>query len=246
MSQLANLIRYREFATRCKTSFRFVRDADCEHFLNVLAQALLSRATSLASDMKLYRAQLGCCFEEIPIDEDGDTYESPVPFPLERMKPPLHGGREGRVNPKGMSVLYLSTDPETAVAEIRPYLRALVSVAVFIPRRELKLVDCSVEHGTCGFNLAFREEHGPTPDTIVAALDKAFAEPIYETDTSADYSPTQIVAEKIRALGFDGLIFKSSVGDGKNVALFDSALADPTHARVVVVDHIKYGISQAY
>lgn len=38
---------------------------------------------------------------------------------------------------------------------------------------------------------------------------------------NSDYVPTQIIAELIKSLGYDGIAYKSSLANGHNIALFD-------------------------
>ncbi|WP_424666568.1 hypothetical protein [Candidatus Binatus sp.] len=45
------------------------------------------------------------------------------------------------------------------------------------------------------------------------------------TDDSADYAPTQIMAELFKTKGFDGVGYRRSLGPGHNVALFDITAA---------------------
>lgn len=40
-----------------------------------------------------------------------------------------------------------------------------------------------------------------------------------------DYIPSQYICEFIKKSGFDGVIYRSSVSDGMNLALFDPAKA---------------------
>ena len=57
-------------------------------------------------------------------------------------------------------------------------------------------------------------------------INQAFAEPATRSDDSADYAPTQVLAEWFRLHGFDGLIYGSSMGKGSNVAVFDLSCAE--------------------
>ena len=64
-------------------------------------------------------------------------------FPPERMKPRRDRAREGRANPQGIPYLYLSTRKETALSEVRPWLRSLISIGQFKIVRQLTIVDFS-------------------------------------------------------------------------------------------------------
>jgi hypothetical protein len=53
------------------------------------------------------------------------------------------------------------------------------------------------------------------------SLNQAFSEPVTRTDDAADYAPTQVLAEVFRTSGCDGIVYRSKLGKGKNVAVFD-------------------------
>jgi hypothetical protein len=173
----------------------------------------------------LWRAQLGHDWREQ--EQDGATYEVETAHPVARMKPLADKASDGRANPRGTPCLYLATEEDTAILEVRPINGSFVSVAQFETRRELHLVDCS--HKEIG-DLAFLDPNLSPDDMdkiVWSDLNRALSEPVERGDESLDYIPTQILAETFKNLGFDGVAYKSSYGEtGFNVALFDLASAD--------------------
>ena len=149
------------------------------------------------------------------------VYDEEIPYPAERMKPLPYAAHEGRANPRGIPCLYVATDPETAMSEVRPWLGANVSIGQFILKKEVTLIDFSVGHASA--RKYFIEE--PTPAVREAAIwtqiDKTFSEPASNDMGSTEYVPTQVISEFFRNQGFDGVVYKSSMGPGHNVALFD-------------------------
>ena len=102
---------------------------------------------------------------------------SPPRIPAARMKPPLELAREGRANPRGIPVLYLSTRGKTAMSEVRPWLGSLVSCAHFTTTRDLKIVDFSVHHDS-GFDLYSNEPDAPEREVAVwRQIDRASPNP---------------------------------------------------------------------
>jgi hypothetical protein len=66
----------------------------------------------------------------------------------------------------------------------------------------------------------------PTPKDIEEAawiyIDRAFSEPATDSDDALDYIPTQILAERFKSDGYDGLAYKSKLTDDSfNIAFFD-------------------------
>jgi hypothetical protein len=160
------------------------------------------------------------------------------------MKPLRDRAVEGRVNPKGIPYLYLSTSRETALAEVRPWIGSLISVGLFQNRRKLKIVNCTTDD-----NHIVYLEGEPSPEerekAVWADIDRAFAKPVTPVDDVADYVPTQIIAEVFKTNGFDGLAYRSSLGPGHNVALFDLDVTDLVRCFVFKVKGISFEFDQA-
>jgi hypothetical protein len=49
--------------------------------------------------------------------------------------------------------------------------------------------------------------------------------PVVPQSAAIDYTPSQYLCEFIKKCGYNGVIYRSSVSDGMNLALFDPALA---------------------
>lgn len=144
-----------------------------------------------------WRAQLGHYLRRVGKLSDG--YKEEVAYGPSRMKPRAERASEGRVNPKGIPCLYLSTTADAAMSEVRPWVGAAISLAQFKVLRPLTIVDCSVLEGQY-FNLAFLNRTfdaftsttstTPSPDEfekiVWAAIDTAFSAPVTESDDVAN------------------------------------------------------------
>ena len=142
------------------------------------------------------------------------------------MKPLIGRATEGRVNPKGIPYLYLATDRDTALAEVRPWIGSFISIGQFKTLRELRIVNCTTDRK--GFHISLEGEPSPQAreEAVWAHIDRAFATPVSPSDDVADYVPTQIIAERFKANKFDGVAYRSSLGGGHNIALFDLDAAE--------------------
>ncbi len=186
----------------------------------------------LPQGVVLYRSQLAHAFRTQPLlDENGievDCVDVEIPAERDRMVPRADRATEGRVNAKGIPCLHLATEPNTAMAEVRPWIGSLVSVAAFEVVRDLTVVDCSSDSTRLLF---FEKEPSPEKreERVWSDINRAFSEPVTRTDDVADYSPTQVLGEAFKARGFDGIVYESKLGKGKNVALFDLKAAEPTN-----------------
>ncbi len=210
---------YSEFSRATRREQRYVRSPQVEEFLNTVLAKSKGRETPISKGSILWRAQLGCAFE--PLRQDGEYIDDmPAPFPPDRMKPLRAEAPEGRANPKGIPYLYLSTKRDTALSEVRPWLGSLISVAQFKAIRDLTVLNCSVEESS--HIVYFNEPSAEHRDKAVwSDIDRAFSEPVTLSDRTADYVPTQILAELFKANGFDGVAYRSALDEGVNIVLFD-------------------------
>jgi hypothetical protein len=150
------------------------------------------------------------------------------PYPVEEMgAPPPHLAGHGRANPAGIPYLYLGSTEGTAVSEVRPHTGDLACVAEFsVP--SLKVVDLrSPRSRVSPFILSDSSEisqlYADLP--LLERLGDELTRPVLPRGAAFEYTPSQYLCEFIKTRGFDGVIYRSSVGDGINLALFDPTLA---------------------
>lgn len=154
------------------------------------------------------------------------------------MKPLRERATEGRANPKGIPSLYLATDRETAIGEVRPWIGSHVSIGVFETRRELNTVNCTdhLRHLYVGGepDAEGREE------AVWVSIGEAFTRPVNPNDDVADYAPTQIIAELLKVNEFDGIMCRSSFGNKLNVVLFDIDAAELVQCQLFKVTGVTF------
>ena len=224
MPQFKSGFAFVNFLTSVRDQYRFVHTPEVDEFLLTLVETAEARLKLIHADSIFWRAQLGSVFEQRVSTHQNvrDFFLSPLP--AERMMPLAGSAREGRINPKGIARLYLATDQQTAMSEVRPWLGADVSVAAFHTRRDLRVVNCSIHHNVNCNEVDFLY-HGRSTEEIAdgvwAQVDGAFSRPINDQPETAEYVPTQVIAEAFRQKGIDGVIYKSRLGPGSNLALFD-------------------------
>lgn len=134
--------------------------------------------------------------------------------------PPVGVATAGRVNRPGVSYLYLASDTSTAAAEIRPHPGELVSVGSFEVTKDLRIVDLRSHDLT----KLWRNDSELEMLELVIAMERVFATAAPPSNRSA-YTLTQFLGEIFRRLEFDGVLFRSTVGDGDNLVIFNPANA---------------------
>jgi len=209
------------FSFKVQRKNRYLLGEFEREFLKKLVATSETRRGGIRKGAALWRAQVGYTTRTIRHPEYDEKYEEECPYPPERMLP-LHGqGSEGRANPVGIAYLYLSNKKKTAMAEVRPWLGAPISLALFEVKRDLKVIDCSSDEKKS--IIYFKKPEPKVREGCVwASVNEAFSKPINPNDPIAQYVPTQIIAELFRAEGFDGIVYKSSLEEeGHNVVLFD-------------------------
>ncbi|WP_420548554.1 RES family NAD+ phosphorylase [Curvivirga sp.] len=151
-------------------------------------------------------------------------------FNIDQMgAPPGRKASHGRANPVGIPYLYLASNSETAVCEIRPHTGETVNIANFrIPekmtfvdlREPRKLVSPFMLEGEKDIKL-MRQDIG-----FLELLGEELTKPVLPESAAIDYIPSQYLCEFIKKCNFDGVIYKSSVGNGINLAIFDPYKAE--------------------
>ena len=154
-----------------------------------------------------------------------------LPFAIEEMgPPPRKSSSHGRANPAGIPYLYLASTPETAISEIRPHTGELACVAGFSTPEDLKLVDLrNPRKMVSPFLLADGDEICRMRNDLpfLERLGFELPRPVMPQSAAIDYTPSQYLCEFIKHRKFDGVLYRSSVSEGINLALFDPTAAIP-------------------
>jgi RES domain len=133
---------------------------------------------------------------------------------------------EGRANPKSTLCLYLVDKKDTAMAEVRPWLESYITLTKFKTNKELNLVNCTVKPSK-HIHLYFKEPNNDEKEKAVwRDINRAFSKPVDRDETTIDYLPTQKISDLYKLNRYDGLIYRSMLEEGLNIALFDINAAD--------------------
>ena len=141
--------------------------------------------------------------------------------------PPPHLAGHGRANPAGIPYLYLGSTDLTAVSEIRPHTGDLACVAEFtvptIRVADLRNPRNKVSPFILSDSSDVSQLRADLP--LLERLGEELTRPVLPRGAEFEYTPSQYLCEFIKTRGFDGVIYRSSVGDGINLALFNPSLA---------------------
>lgn len=171
-----------------------------------------------------------------------------APYPIEDMgAPPKHLATHGRANPTGIPYLYLGSLPDTAVAEIRPHTGEVASVAKFTLPQPITAVDLRNPRKLVSpFILADASEIGQMRADIpfLERLGAELTRPVLPRSAAIDYLPSQYLCEFIKKIGFGGVVYRSSVSDGINLALFDPSNGLATEVSLYNVNRVSVEVAR--
>jgi len=220
------ILNWQDFKTELKHDNRyFPKKAPSYEHLNELLSYIILPSEDIPQ--YLYRARVNIDTEIIDITKMG--------------KPPEKISTAGRANPIGIPYLYTASNITTAIAEIRPHKGDNITVAIFEVKESLTLVDLRNPRETISpFEL---DEDGLNQIFIdldyLCHLGDELSKPILPREAHLEYLSSQYLCELIKHCGYDGVIYKSSVGDGDNYAIFSDDKLEAIETKVYSVDNVE-------
>jgi hypothetical protein len=159
----------------------------------------------------------------------------------EMQKPPNEIATNGRANPIGISYLYVASDKDTAIAEVRGHKGEMISVMDFTLNGSIELFDLRDPQNTISpfeqlDELEFLYTHMP----FLLLLGDELAKPVIPSRANLDYLSSQYLCEMIKHIGYQGIIFKSSIADGYNYVIFKDNSLKAGSIRKYQISAMKY------
>jgi hypothetical protein len=222
---------------KLQTDTRFIikqSDDETENFFNLLDETFSLAEKVISEKRKFYRARLGC-------DKEKKNYFSKcIPF-KEMGAPPKDKSKPGRANPHGIPFLYLASDKETALSEVRPWKKAKVSIATFLTNQQLKIIDLTgVDNIKSPFVFQGNLKKEIEKRYFIKNLSSKLAKPVNPNNSNIEYIPTQFITEYIKINNYDGIKYKSAMGPGNNIVLFDENEVTKKDSYIFEVENINY------
>lgn len=185
----------REFISEIQYKNRNPRNVKALEMLNELDT---NPVRLLPSGRELFRCRI--IGENSKVNSEKDFYGFGKE---ESFVPPPEVTRDLRANYRYIPYLYCSNDPYTALVEVRPRLGSRVSVATIRVNEDLRLLDFTLANVPPKMTEAKKN--------LFADLSTLYSKPVTGSDDILDYIPTQYIAEYAKNLGYDGIIFTSSL-----------------------------------
>lgn len=156
--------------------------------------------------------------------------------------PPKRIAGHGRANPAGIPYLYLGSTEETAISEVRPHTGDKACVADFTVPVDLKIIDlCNPRKLVSPLILDSEDDIGLLRSDIpfLEGVGKELTRPVVPTGAPIDYVPSQYLCEFIKKSGYAGVLYRSSVSMGVNLALFSPLIAKPGAVKQFDITQVK-------
>jgi hypothetical protein len=229
-------------ASSCYDTYCIVRGGSWKDFSNSIKETNRFHNVMFNSDSfekilesvgKIY--PLDTCFFRARIASDKNGFD------LSEMGAPPKGKRSaGRINPEGISVLYLSSDSETVLREVRATVFDYGTIGEFKLKKHIKVANLSAISSTSPFRYVDIERYAANRE-VFKEISAEIAKPLRRNDSPLEYLPTQYIAEFIKSKGFDGVEYASTLKEGGfNIAVFDEKIFDCINVKTVEVSEISY------
>ncbi len=154
--------------------------------------------------------------------------------------PPPDRATAGRANRKNEPVLYLASNADTAIAEVRAWKGMAVAIGRFEMKKLLSVVSfLNYKVPESPFN----EENLEWKVQLAALFDRLAEElsrPALREEDENVYFSTQYLCDWVKKAGHDGIEYPSAMGEGFNVVLFDPANAVQSDIRYLRIRKISH------
>lgn len=186
-----------------------------------LSESSISRIFDLLEfdleDVELFRARVVASGETLAAEQMG--------------APPAQVATAGRANPVGIPYLYLASDVETALSEIKPQVGSEALLCAFRRSQEdrirvVDLVDPRRRISPFKWSSEIAELRSTIP--LIEELGLELSIPVQASSAAVDYLASQYLCELAKKCGFSGVRYASSVSAGVNYAFFDVNIFRPT------------------
>ncbi|WP_199616961.1 RES family NAD+ phosphorylase [Paenibacillus alkalitolerans] len=166
-------------------------------------------------------------------------------FPTEEMgAPPSDKATAGRANSAGIRCLYLASDLDTTIHEIRAGVFDYISIGRFELTKDIVVVDLkAIDHISPffdGCDFIINKEH-------LRRINMEIGRALRRSDSVLDYIPTQYIADFIKSISHEGkpeyagIEYNSTINlSGQNLAIFYPELFVCTEVEVYHIKELRY------
>jgi hypothetical protein len=164
--------------------------------------------------------------------------------------PPKELVRAGRINPEGLSYLYLADSPETTVYETRASLHDFVCIGKFKALQDIRVIDLTGLDKISVFFTGLDYDFHAINRGHLKRINEEVAKSVRSGDTPLEYLPTQYICDYIKSIpsnyfsdeqAYQGIMYKSTmIKESYNIAVFMPELFTCISTEVKSITKVNY------
>lgn len=169
-------------------------------------------------------------------------------YPTTEMSaPPAGKSSEGRANARGITCLYVASDIDTTLHEVRAGVFDFVCVGTFRSKRDITVVDLRAITKISPFVEGLDYLDHAINKQYLEKLNYEMSKALRRSDSTLDYVPTQYIVDFIKSIEhngiqeYDGIEYNSTTNPGGyNLAIFNPELFECTSVSVFDIEKLQY------
>ncbi len=169
-------------------------------------------------------------------------------YSIDKMSaPPAGTSSEGRANARGITCLYVASDVDTTLHEVRAGVFDFVSVGTFRLNRDITVVDLKAITEISPFVEGLEYLDHAINKQYLERLNTEMSKSLRRSDSTLDYVPTQYITDFIKSIEhngsheYDGIEYNSTTNPGGyNLAIFNPDLFDCINVDVYDIEKLQY------
>lgn len=154
---------------------------------------------------------------------------------------------EGRANARGITCLYLASDIDTSLHEVRAGVFDFVCVGTFRLKTDITVVDLRAITEISPFIEGLDYLDHAINKNYLEKLNNEMSKPLRRSDSVLDYVPTQYIADFIKSIEhngkqeYAGIEYNSTTNPGGyNLAIFNPDLFECISVSVYDIEKLQY------
>ena len=169
-------------------------------------------------------------------------------YPISEMSaPPAGKSSEGRANARGITCLYVASDVDTTLHEVRAGVFDFVSVGTFRLKQDITVVDLRAITEISPFVDGLEYLDHAINKQYLEKLNSEMSKSLRRSDSTLDYVPTQYIVDFIKSIEhngtqeYDGIEYNSTTNPGGyNLAIFNLDLFECVSVSVYDIEKLQY------
>ncbi len=169
-------------------------------------------------------------------------------YPISEMSaPPAGKSSEGRANARGITCLYVASDVDTTLHEVRVGVFDFVSVGTFRLKQDITVVDLRAITEISPFVYGLEYLDHAINKQYLEKLNSEMSKSLRRSDSTLDYVPTQYIVDFIKSIErngvqeYDGIEYNSTTNPGGyNLAIFNPDLFECISVNVYNIEKLQY------